>query len=673
MLSPSLMDSYSLEVADFEGEKFHELIFSTIYNLYSQGANRIDSFSVDSYLSRYEKQYKMFEENQGLDYCENAQELADLSNFSYYYQRLRKFSYLRELNRRGFDTKLIYDDTVTDPELQEKEMERLDAFSILDISEYVIGSMTEASSKFISNAETRGQLAGKGMRELKEELKKEPEIGIPMQSQMLTTIVRGARLKKFFLRSGNTGSGKCVVGSTLIPTNKGLIPIKDIPKYFPVSGNRCNAQIISYDISTGEQKTMKTSHWYDMGVSETVKIITSQGYEIEGTPEHPIVVETDNGMEFRRLDEIKLTDKAAICSHNPFVEGKGKDTYFFDQIIDISNGYERVYDFTVPETHCFVANGFISHNTRTALGDICTYSIPWYYDTDEKKWVYTGFSCPSAFISTELDEQEMQTLVMAYVSGVNEEHICDGKYVGDDADEEARVDQAITYIESSPLYIVIMEDFDLDDLERVIRHYQREHGVQYFAFDYIQNTVKMMTSLNTKTRGRLREDQLLLIMSTQIKMLCNKLNVHIDSFTQVNGEYANVKEKNQNIIAGGKAIANKIDVGVISLAPSKIELETVKKKVLSHKINCPEPNLIYHIYKVRKGKLNRIMLWLKADLGTCRTKDLFVTDLDFNEIPLELITVENIDKVLDETSIDVDDIDVTEEEQQEAIKSWGSW
>lgn len=519
MLSPSLMDSYSLEVADFEGEKFHELIFSTIYNLYSQGANRIDSFSIDSYLSRYEKQYKMFEDNQGLDYCENAQELADLSNFSYYYQRLRKFSYLRELNRRGFDTKLIYDDTVTDPELQEKEMERLDAFSILDISEYVIGSMTEASSKFISNAETRGQLAGKGMRELKEDLKKEPEIGIPMQSKMLTTIVRGARLKKFFLRSGNTGSGK----------------------------------------------------------------------------------------------------------------------------------------------------------TRTALGDICSYSIPWYYDTDEKKWVYTGFSCPSAFISTELDEQEMQTLVMAYVSGVNEEHICDGKYVGDDADEEARVDQAITYIESSPLYIVIMEDFDLDDLERVIRHYQREHGVQYFAFDYIQNTVKMMTSLNTKTRGRLREDQLLLIMSTQIKMLCNKLNVHIDSFTQVNGEYANVKEKNQNIIAGGKAIANKIDVGVISLAPSKIELETVKQKVLSHKINCPEPNLIYHIYKVRKGKLNRIMLWLKADLGTCRTKDLFMTDLDFNEIPLELITVENIDKVLDETSIDVDDIDATEEEQQEAIKSWGSW
>lgn len=519
MQAPTLLDDHSLETSDFEGEKFHELIFSCIYNLYSQGVNRIDSFSIDSYLSRYEKQYKIFEDNNGVEYCENAQELADLSNFLYYYDRLRKFSYLRELGAKGFDTRLIYDDTITDPELQEEEMRRLDALTIADISEYVMSTMLEASSKFLNGADTRGQLAGKGMRNLKEDLKKEPEIGIPTQSKLFNTIVRGARLKKFYLRSGNTGSGK----------------------------------------------------------------------------------------------------------------------------------------------------------TRTGVGDICTYSVPWYYDTDEKKWIHTGFSCPAAFISTELDEQEMQTLIMAFVSGVNEEHICDGRYIGGDADEEARVDKAIEYIESSPLYIVVMEDFDLDDIERIIRHYKREFGVQYFAFDYIQNTVKMMTNINTKTRGRLQEHQLLLIMSAQIKMLCNRLNVHIDSFTQVNGEYANVKEKNQNIIAGGKAIANKIDVGVIALAPSKIELETVKKKVLSHKINCPEPNLIYHVYKVRRGKLSRIMLWLKADLGTCRTKDLFVTDLDFNEIPIELITIENIDKVIEETSIDVADVEATEEEQQEAIASWGNW
>lgn len=62
-----------------------------------------------------------------------------------------------------------------------------------------------------------------------------------------------------------------------------------------------------------------------------------------------------------------------------------------------------------------------------------------------------------------------------------------------------------------------------------------------------------------------------------------------------------------------------------------------------------EPNMVYHIYKIRRGKINHVKLWLYVDLGTCRTYDLFVTDNDY-----KLLNVEdtNIEIILDETEED---------------------
>ena len=40
--------------------------------------------------------------------------------------------------------------------------------------------------------------------------------------------------------------------------------------------------------------------------------------------------------------------------------------------------------------------------TRTALADICNISIPYFYDTDKKEWIYPGSEEPSLFISTDL-------------------------------------------------------------------------------------------------------------------------------------------------------------------------------------------------------------------------------------------------------------------------------
>lgn len=38
------------------------------------------------------------------------------------------------------------------------------------------------------------------------------------------------------------------------------------------------------------------------------------------------------------------------------------------------------------------------------------------------------------------------------------------------------------------------------------------------------------------------------------------------------------------------------------------------------------------VYKVRSGRFNHLRIWTEADLGTCRFKDLFATDENFQPI-----------------------------------------
>lgn len=509
MKKPQLLEEYTLSRFDFDVEPFYEIIFSSVYNLYNQGIEIIDSFAVDSYLSRYEKQYRIFETNHGIEYCEDAIRLAELENFTYYLNRLKKFSLLRYWESCGRNTKSIYDPDIVDPKMQEEQAAKLDSLTIDEMIEEQEGILiTKAKMLYGLDSSRRGQSAGKGMKELKERLKEVPEFGIPLQSPMMTTIARGARLKKVYLRSSESGGGK----------------------------------------------------------------------------------------------------------------------------------------------------------SRTAIADICNFSVPWFYNTEKKEWIYTGFSEPSLFISTELEEDEVQTIIMAYVSGVPESKIIDGSYEGD---EEERVDRAIEYINSSPLYIEIINDFGIDDISNIIKTYKREKGCRYFVFDYIHMSAKLIAEVASMSKGmKLREDQILFLFMDTLKNLAMKLDIFILTMTQLNGTYKDSPIKDETMLRGAKSLADRIDLGEISLRPTKQEIECVKK-IMHNMYGVPIPNLVRHVYKVRRGKLTKIRVWQFADLSTGRTKDLFITDNYYNLIKAEIAEAE-IDKVIEEHSTDLRNVEVTEDEKVEA-------
>ena len=78
--------------------------------------------------------------------------------------------------------------------------------------------------------------------------------------------------------------------------------------------------------------------------------------------------------------------------------------------------------------------------------------------------------------------------------------------------------------------------------------------------------------------------------------------------------------------------------------------------------------MVYHVYKVRAGKLTRVKVFMKVDLGTARTEDLFCTTFDNKLIPVEKLTIENIETTLEEHSVNMNDL--TEEEVKEVSKAF---
>lgn len=60
----------------------------------------------------------------------------------------------------------------------------------------------------------------------------------------------------------------------------------------------------------------------------------------------------------------KSNELNEICKMSNLIDNKKyEENYFLDEIINIDNSKAHVYDISVPETHSFVSNGFISHNT----------------------------------------------------------------------------------------------------------------------------------------------------------------------------------------------------------------------------------------------------------------------------------------------------------------------
>lgn len=273
--------------------------------------------------------------------------------------------------------------------------------------------------------------------------------------------------------------------------------------------------------------------------------------------------------------------------------------------------------------------------TRSMIADACYIACGKIYD-EQFGWIKNGHCFPTLFIGTEQDKDEIQTMMLAFLSNVNEEHILQGQYEGN---ERERVFQAAKVLKEAPLTIEVLPEFNLQDVENVIKRKIREKNVQYIFHDYIHTSLKILEEISRKAgKIALREDNILFMLSARLKDICVKYNVFMMSATQLNGDYQDAKTPDQNLLRGAKAIADKIDYGSILLPVKENDLAALES-VLNNNPNFGAPTIKLSIYKNRRGRYKSVILWCKADLGTCRIQPMFLTDFLYELQPIENIKI----------------------------------
>ena len=275
--------------------------------------------------------------------------------------------------------------------------------------------------------------------------------------------------------------------------------------------------------------------------------------------------------------------------------------------------------------------------TRYMAAQFASIACDKLYDNNKNAWVENGTKEPAIFITTEQDIDEIQTLILSFVAGVNETHIIYNNY---EEGELERVLEAAKIIQNCPLYIKKLPDFSLKDIENTITYAIRTWGVRYIFFDYLHTSMKILSEVTSKTGIKgLREDNVLFMISIRLKDICNEYGVFIMSATQLNADYITAQQYDQNLLRGAKSIADKIDLGAIMLQTSQEDKEALRDIILHG--GFEEPNIKMSIYKNRRGQYKDILLWCKADRGQCKFIPMFATDYQYKlvELPDLKITI----------------------------------
>mgnify|MGYP001256803956 CR=1 FL=1 len=103
---------------------------------------------------------------------------------------------------------------------------------------------------------------------------------------------------------------KCVTGDTLVLTTQGLRPIAEL------SPLRLPDQFAPLDLEVVTPAGIEhAEHFYYGGMRETRRVTLSYGYQIEGTPNHPVHILDENGaIRFAALGDLKPGDTVVLYS-----------------------------------------------------------------------------------------------------------------------------------------------------------------------------------------------------------------------------------------------------------------------------------------------------------------------------------------------------------------------
>ena len=199
-------DKYQLALDDFY-YKLDKYIFAALENLYRGGANKIQPIDVENYLQTNGAASVIFKKNNGIEYLQDAEYLAEVQNFDYYYTRLKKINLLNRLQEEGFDISEYYIEDLTNPKALDVN-KNFETLEIDDILESVKRKILGLENQFTQHEVTQTESAFEGILDIIDGARENIDIGAPVQGEILNEVMSGARLGTFIVRSAASGTGK---------------------------------------------------------------------------------------------------------------------------------------------------------------------------------------------------------------------------------------------------------------------------------------------------------------------------------------------------------------------------------------------------------------------------------------------------------------------------------
>lgn len=303
--------------------------------------------------------------------------------------------------------------------------------------------------------------------------------------------------------------------------------------------------------------------------------------------------------------------------------------------------------------------------TRNSVFDACEGVYPIIYDLKKNCFTYNKSIIPvkTLFIATEQTSNEIKMMVLAYISGIEESRIR-ANIITPGERERLRIAAKIMKHFDGYFKWEEINDPNLTNVQNVIKKHVIQNGIKYIYYDYIFSSPSLVSDM----KG-LREDVTLMLLSNQLKEIAKTYNIFIMSSTQLNGEgLVSGRKRDQSMIRGSKAIADKADIGCIIAPVDEAEMEQVKTIV--DKIGLA-PTHVIDVYKIRSGRFRGVRIWTRINLGNGRQEDLFITDSDNNYLTFdageridslrkfsEAVPIEGIDNFIDSIPVDAEIIDV---------------
>lgn len=229
MLRPQLLsevDKYSLTPLDFN-TRFEKLIFSAIAGLYNNGADLIAPIDVANYLESSDAAKKNFDNNNGVEFLQDAIEFSSLENFGYYYNKLKKINLLRDLKKQGINTEDFYVEDLTNSKAEEINS-NFEKITTQDIVDAVKIKLLKLESQYAKSDEVQTENIADNIDDFLTNIVTTINIGKPIQGEIYNKVINGAEAGALTIRSGSSGLGKALLNSTIIPTPEGYKRVDEI-------------------------------------------------------------------------------------------------------------------------------------------------------------------------------------------------------------------------------------------------------------------------------------------------------------------------------------------------------------------------------------------------------------------------------------------------------------